>query len=324
LTRDSPQTGRVPRVSIGLPVFNGEAYVEEAIRSVLTQTLADFELIISDNASTDRTGEICVDCAADDPRICYSRNQKNIGGARNLNLVWERSSSPYFKWLAHDDRLLPGYLAATLAALEAVPEAVLCNSVVEYIDEHGRHQGIYRSVMRHCSGGDAAQRLAPLVLQAHTCVDVFGLIRADALQDSLLHQPFRGSDRALLAQLALRGPLLQLVEPLVQMRQHAGQYSQMRNVRHQVAWYAPDRRGETELSVLKLYRAYEELISTEPLSETQRAACQKVLKRFWLQGWTLGRLIAELLSVPFPRASSLIRAAAIKLRLIGAPRDSLE
>ena len=309
-----------PLVSIGLPVYNGENYLTEAIRSVLGQTFSDFELVVSDNASTDRTSDICRDFAATDPRVRYLRNEKNIGAALNYDLVWHQSCGTYFKWLAHDDRLLPGYVAATVSALENNPHIVLCNTVVEYIDQYGKQLGFYRSVIKDSGDENPAGRLAA-ILRLHTCVDFFGMIRRDAMQNSLLHQAFRGSDRVFLAQMALRGPMLQLDEPLVQMRQHPNQYSQIENVREQVTWMDPVRTGERELSILKIYRVCRQLIETESLSDAERRACRWVLRRFWLQGWTGGRLIAELLSIPFPRASSIFRALAIKLKLSGAPRD---
>ena len=312
-----------PRVSIGLPVFNGENYLTEAISSVLNQTFTDLELVICDNASTDRTHAICCEYAAADQRVRYIRNESNIGAAKNYNLVWEKSTGTYFKWLAHDDRLLPGYVAATVAALEHDPGVVLCNSVVDYIDQFGSHLGLYRSVITQAGHQEPAKRLAAIILRLHTCVDFFGMMPRAAMQNSLLHQAFRGSDRAFLAQMALRGKFLQIEEPLVQMRQHPQQYSQLKDVRSQVAWQDPERGLKTELSIITLYRVYRQLVETENLTDADRRACRRVLKRFWLQGWTAARLIAELVSVPFPRAASICRDVAIKLRFPGAPKDFL-
>ena len=310
-----------PRVSIGLPVYNGEDYLAEAIASVLGQTFPDFELVISDNASTDRTSEICRDYASSDSRVRYVRNERNVGAPKNYDLSWERCSGQYFKWLAHDDKLKPGYLAATVSALESNPDLVLCHSVVEYIDEHGEQLGFYRSVAKDCGGRDPAERFAAVILRIHTCVDFFGLMPRKVTENSLLHQCFRGADRAFLAQVALRGPFLQLEEPLVQMRQHPGQYSQIENFREQLKFNNPAATHKHELSILRLYRCYRDLVQNESLSELERDACRKVLRRFWLQGWTSARLMAELLSVPFPRAASIVRTIAIKLGVGGAPKD---
>ncbi len=78
----------MPAVSIGLPVYNGDNFLAEAIDSILRQTMEDFELIISDNASTDRTEEICREYAAGDSRIRYYRNESNLGAMANYNLVF--------------------------------------------------------------------------------------------------------------------------------------------------------------------------------------------------------------------------------------------
>ena len=102
----------MPRVSVGLPVFNGENFLEAAIRSVLEQSFADLELVVCDNASTDRTATIARDLAASDPRVRYHLNERNLGAAPNYNRTFALSTGELFKWLSHDDRLEPGYLAA--------------------------------------------------------------------------------------------------------------------------------------------------------------------------------------------------------------------
>src|SRR5262245_38039803 len=101
------QMSSSPRVSIGMPVRNGEPFIADAIDSLLAQTLTDFELIICDNASTDRTQEICGEYAAQDARIRYYRNPTNLGPAQNHNKCFELSRGEYFRWHAHDDMCLP-------------------------------------------------------------------------------------------------------------------------------------------------------------------------------------------------------------------------
>jgi len=165
---------RRPLVSIGLPVFNGEAYLDEAIRSVLAQSLADLELVISDNASTDRTAEICRGWAATDRRVRYLRNPTNLGAAPNYNRTFAESRGRYFKWLAHDDRLRSEYLATTVAVLEADPSVVLCNTTVDYIDGRGVLIGQYRSPLGLAAAERPSERFAALVLHSHSCVVFFG------------------------------------------------------------------------------------------------------------------------------------------------------
>src|SRR3954466_4130607 len=93
----------IPRVSIGLPVFNGEKYLPEALDSLVSQDFEDLEIILSDNGSTDSTQNICREFAAKDPRIRYHRNQTNIGASKNYNRVLELARGEYFKWASHDD-----------------------------------------------------------------------------------------------------------------------------------------------------------------------------------------------------------------------------
>ncbi|TBW38269.1 glycosyltransferase family 2 protein [Siculibacillus lacustris] len=94
-----------PAVSIGMPVYNGGPHLEQALRSILAQDFPDFELIVSDNASTDGTEALCRAFAAADPRIRYFRQDANIGALPNFLFVWEKARAPLFRWAAHDDWL---------------------------------------------------------------------------------------------------------------------------------------------------------------------------------------------------------------------------
>src|SRR5262245_34163763 len=111
----------VAKVSIGLPVYNGDNFIRQTIESYLSQTFEDFELIISDNASTDRTEEICRTFAVQDRRVRYTRNKENIGLARNYNQVFTMSCGEYFKWADHDDMCRPTFLMKCVQALEEHP-----------------------------------------------------------------------------------------------------------------------------------------------------------------------------------------------------------
>ena len=113
-------TRHSPRLSIGLPVYNGERYLAEAFDCFLAQTFQDFEIIVCDNASTDHTAEICRSYAERDPRIRYYRNGKNLGAIPNFNRVFELSRSPLFKWAAHDDLYHPRYMETCIRILDDI------------------------------------------------------------------------------------------------------------------------------------------------------------------------------------------------------------
>lgn len=306
-----------PLVSVGLPVYNGENYIAEAIESVLAQTCEDLELIVQDNASTDRTAEICREFLARDSRVRYYRNPRNLGAAPNYNLAYSLARGRYFKWLAHDDRLLPGYLETAIGALEARPDAVLCNSVVRYIDGEGQHIGLYDSGLGKADVRSPSRRFASMVLSSHSCVDFFGVIRREAMKRSLLHGSFHGADRAFLAQMAMRGAFIQLPEPLVEMREHDNRYTrkQARATERQ-AWHDASLRGRITFPAWRLYSEYVKAVRGEALSASERARCYGVLTRWWLTNWNAARATVDVVAVLAPSAPAV--AERIKTRLFGA------
>jgi glycosyltransferase involved in cell wall biosynthesis len=140
--------GKLPRLSIGLPVYNGERYLRFTLDSLVNQTFRDFELIISDNASTDGTKAICQEYAARDPRIRYYRNHENIGAAKNFNLVFQMARGELFKWAASDDVLSPDFLEQCINWLDCHPEVILSYSKVDRINSSGELEGTYDYAMR--------------------------------------------------------------------------------------------------------------------------------------------------------------------------------
>ena len=127
-----------PRVAIGLVVYNGQRHLAAAIESLLSQTMEDFVLDISDNASTDQTEEICRSYAAADSRVRYVRQEENHGPTWNHNFVAQASPDiELFKWCADDDVYEPTYLERCVAELDERPELVACHSRVRYINERG-------------------------------------------------------------------------------------------------------------------------------------------------------------------------------------------
>ena len=133
----TPSAGPRPLVSIGLPVYNGERYLEQAIDTILAQTFQSWELIVSDNASNDRTEEICRGYMAREPRIRYHRQERNIGIARNFNAVIDMARADYFKWHAHDDLCAPTLVERCVEALEANPTASAAFTKTVRIDAEG-------------------------------------------------------------------------------------------------------------------------------------------------------------------------------------------
>jgi glycosyltransferase involved in cell wall biosynthesis len=277
-------TGPHPRVTVGIPVYNGENFLAEAIESVLAQTYADLELLIADNCSTDSTREICDEYARLDARVHYRRNERNLGGPANFNLLAGLARGEYFKWVAHDDRILPELLEAGVRALDSAPDAVLAYSCARCIDEGGAVLHSYEGAMEHDvwprSPADRFRRLIFEVAANHSIsipVYVFGLVRTAQLRKTRLLRPYISADNNLVAELLLSGRFLEIPEYLNLIRYHPGSsgwipaWSASRLQEYFLPEGADLRQRLTSLG-WRQYVEYYRLAATSPLSLTDRAS----------------------------------------------------
>jgi glycosyltransferase involved in cell wall biosynthesis len=221
---------KTPKVSIALPVYNGEKYVREAIESVLAQTFKDFELIICDNASTDQTERICREYANKDRRIRYYRNEKNLGCAKNFNCAFELSSGEFFKWLAADNAIEPQFIAKCFDLLDNDPTVVLaCTKYIQRDEFTNTLRTI--DVDYNLSSSIAHQRFREVidkVVGLNGNLPIWGLMRSSILNQTHLIRPFIGSDDCLLIELALIGKFAQVPERLKRLRHHPGAFHTLR------------------------------------------------------------------------------------------------
>lgn len=181
--------GRRPTISIGMPTFNGERFIERAIDSVLAQTFGDFELIISDNASTDRTADICARYARSDPRVRYIRQSENGGASLNFTYVLAQARAPYFCWVADDDERNPEFFARLLARME--PDVPLAVGALEFINAEND------LVLRHppfkYDSGALARSVRYFLAPENSgkaCL-IYGLFRTDVVRSIRIHPYFR-------------------------------------------------------------------------------------------------------------------------------------
>jgi glycosyltransferase involved in cell wall biosynthesis len=211
----------IPEITVGMPVYNGEAYVEEAIRSVLNQTFGDFELVISDNASDDRTGEICQDLASTDNRIRYSRNPKNIGAARNYSRVFSEVAGPYFRWANADDVSEPELHERCINLLRQEPEVVLAYGGTMLIDAQGASIRDYRDNL-NLRQATPYQRLRALLAQLGMTNVIYGLMRSTAVRSTRLmgDGTIPAADILFMADLCLLGHFAEIPQQLFRRRIH--------------------------------------------------------------------------------------------------------
>jgi glycosyltransferase involved in cell wall biosynthesis len=291
-----------PRVSVGLPVFNGENYLAEAIDSILAQTLADLELVICDNASTDRTEEICREYAASDARVRYHRNGSNIGPAPNFNLTFEYARGAYFKHAGHDDVLAPTYLERCVSALDAHPDGILCHSQTRVRSEVGE------DLIEDLAGLDnpsPSERFAAVILRPHWTMDVHGVMRSEAFRRTKRLQSYYGADKALLAELALQGRLLRVEEPLFINRDHPQRSMRVLTFRQRLQFHDPSKAGQRVLPNWALYKDYCEVVGRHVADRRERLRCYRALARWWFANRHWARLGLDLVALTAPGLSTL-------------------
>ena len=284
MTSHPVEPAKTPRVSIGVPVYNGERFLQASLDTLLWQTFQDFELIISDNGSTDGTEKICRRAADADPRVRYFRSERNRGAAWNHNRVVELARGEYFTWASHDDLLAPTFVERCVTVLDHDPDVVFCRPNVIYVDEEGKVLG--RQVHRcDCSSPSPSVRFRELLV-VHGGQTTYGLMRTSTIQRIAPHQTFPRAERVLFAELSLYGRFHVLSEELFFKREHAGQTSATRKSRRAESTVLdPERarwwRHRTSLLLAEYVLAFAKGIQQAPLGWAERARCYASLAR-WL------------------------------------------
>ena len=286
-----------PSLSIGLPVFNGEKYLKQALDSVRAQTYHDFELIISDNGSTDRTEEICREYLKKDNRICYYRSEKNRGLAWNWNRVFELSSGVYFKWVAHDDIMAPQFVEKCINALERDPALILCHSKNNMINEFGNVVGEYKFVP-FTDSQEPHERFREVLNrfgEPTLAWLIFGVFRRDLLKKTRLWPSHIAGDWNLLAEISLVGRIYDVPEFLFSRRKHTQSYTEkhydsqprIRDYRNESLFWTGNTKRP--LIVMPSFQSCFELfrsISHFDMSFSEQRLCYEEIWRWILRkGW---------------------------------------
>ncbi len=285
---------KIPTVSIGLPVYNGGNYLKNVLYSILSQTLKDFELIVSDNASTDDTREICLSYAETDSRIRYHRNEKNLGAAWNFNQVFHLARGKYFQWACHDDVWTPTLLERYVEVLDRMPHVVLCYSKTIFIDERGEpiRSLIGRPDLRDKSPHKRFLSFLKYHINPNECNPGLGLYRANILKNSSLIGSYPASDMILLGEIVLQGEFYEIPEYLFLRREHA-----LTSVRanpsweERAAWFNPSQKGKIQMPRWRWFLEWTKSILCSPIGLIERAMCYKEL--FHWAWWNRGNMKKE-------------------------------
>jgi len=279
----------VPRLTIGLPVYNGEKYLAESLDSLLGQTYEDFELIISDNASTDSTAEICRQYEKQDSRVRYVRQPRNIGSSPNHNFVVSEGRGELFKWASHDDLYAPELLSRCIAALDKYPQVVLAHAWTAQIDSAGNTTRAFE--YSHATDSDRAPERFRSMLFDQGGDDYYGVVRARTVRAVAPQDSYHHSDRTIVAEFSLHGSFYQIPEWLYFRREHAVQVEvgwpekAWPSARARCANMDPRRANPWRHPGVRLYGeyvwAYVSAIQRAPLSSADRRECYGHLAR-WL------------------------------------------
>jgi glycosyltransferase involved in cell wall biosynthesis len=210
-------------VSVCLPVRNGAERLPEVVASVLAQTHENLELVISDNASTDGTEEICRELAASDRRVVYHRQVENVGLLNNFVAAMRMSRGPFFRWVGHDDWLHPESVARSLEALLGDGRRILATTRAAYIDTVGMTRVDDRYDGVRLASNDPIVRFTEvlrLLNESMLLVDpLYGLFRRSPVS-RIPRRNMVKEDEVFAAKLALAGPWVHVPEVLLHRRVH--------------------------------------------------------------------------------------------------------
>ncbi len=284
-----------PSISIGLPVYNGENYLEQALASLQRQTFEDYEVLISDNASTDGTGEIAQRFAEEDSRFRYFRNERNLGANPNYNRTFALAQGEFFRWHAHDDICDPKYLERCHDVLASDPSVVLCHTRTAYIDRNGdplipMSRGFLDPdgyIERLTTDEDAPPMLADprahvrldaIVNRMSVFFDVFGLARVDNLRRTMLLPSYYGADKVFLADLAVQGRLVRLDEEGFSRRCHAAASTRSVSLKDLASW-SDSSGGKAQYYPMLMMKGYLAAVRNSDLDAAEKRRCLAVIAK---------------------------------------------
>jgi len=279
-------------LTVGLPVYNSERYISQSIESLLNQTYRDFRLIISDNASTDGTAEICKAYASRDARIAYYRNDVNIGLSPNFNRVFALAESKYFKWATADDYWAPTLLARAVEIMEADDSIALCYPKTTLVDADGGNPQLYEDGL-HLMSDSPQERFIQLMNRIRLSHQHLGVSRVSMVKCTHLLGEHGGSDINLLAELSLFGKFYEIPERLFFRRFHKDSSSWARNSKeHQARRYHSAKSARITLTCWHWYRAFFGAVYRAPIKFRDKFALYRYLGR--RVRWDRHRLASEL------------------------------
>src|SRR3954447_7503777 len=292
-----------PRVSIGVPVYNGQKYIRYTLDSLVAQTFGDIEILVTDNCSTDSTPQIVAEYAARDPRVKYFKNDVNIGPARNYNRSVNLAGGEFFKWNPADDVCAPDFVEKCVKVLDEDKSVVLAYPRTNIIDTDGKVVGQYQYELDfdHPSPATRLWRMVTVNHKIHGAHEMYGVMRTAELRKTPGFRTHVRGDSVLLARLVLLGRFRRLEEFLFFNRDHtdrSSRYLAKKKVRARsrlskyigcgplpsAEWWDPALKGKIVFPEWRVLREYVRSVQeTAGLTPVQRLACYRTLSFFTLR-----------------------------------------
>jgi len=292
---DAERTGAAtrhptPMVAIGVPVYNGAKRLPQTLDSLLAQTFSNFEILISDNGSTDDTPAICAGYAARDPRVRYVRQPTNLGLPNNWNFVAREARCKYFKWASSNDLLAPNMLADCVETLETDASAVLAFGHTALVGADGERYGQYEGDFAILEDAPSVRFRRGQEIAMNNAIN--GVVRHSALLRTGLIRPYPASDYVLMAELALQGKFVLLPDTLFFRRTDAGSMTTGLRRMERLRLHDPDATGRETIE----WRRYRDLLAValkaEGISLKERLKAASIACRFFL--WARRQILSDL------------------------------
>jgi glycosyltransferase involved in cell wall biosynthesis len=274
--------GKAPRVSVGMPAYNGTRYIQAAIESILRQTFTDLELIVQDNASTDQTVALCEEIAKSDPRLRVIRNPVNLGVNPNYRKVAQNARGEYFKWHSANDLIDPDYLARCVEVLDTRRDVVLAfgRTVLFQTDTEG---GTPYDDNMNVEEDDPLARFHRAVAELRLNNMINGLIRRDVLMKTSVHPDYYSSDNVVLSELALAGKIVLVPETRFFRRMDKHSATRLQSATAVRLAHYPTHRFGSLFQAWRLQLGYFGAVSRSGLSFGKRLAGYRYVLRqaYW-------------------------------------------
>lgn len=283
-----------PSISIGLPVYNGARFLPQALESLLGQSFSDIELIVSDNASSDSTQDICTEYAMRDARIRYVRQNVNIGAMRNWNFVAKQARGKYFKWSSASDYCAPDMLARCFAAMEAESDIVLCYGQTCLVDQETGELTEYTGNIEIMEDRPH-ERFSKLCGSLKLNNAYGGLIRTNALHRTKLNRFYSGGDIILMAELALMGRFRLLPQTLLYRRMGRETSSNELSASDLAVFLDPQKTHNLDLLHFSTHLGYLGAVLRAPINPLEKLKTLALVCRH--AAWDRENLLAELRGV---------------------------